>query len=208
MNTPRSLAGRELALALLTGAIGSGADMGHEMSDRDAASAFAPRGSSFGAEGFGFDYGRGPGGFAGDPAPSDGRQGLLYPNANSLAKIQKYVFAVNQTVVQQTAQAIAATQNPQTQIRPQRVTCNAPQEGWGTLTNIQLANVNVLVGGVVDMFDFSARAMDSQMDLPTLSPANAVQVAGAYSGLLSPGYPAGANYIWALSLKGPSNMVA
>ncbi len=137
-----------------------------------------------------------------------GRIQQLYPNAGSDAKIQKYVFALNQTVVQQTAVAIAASQNPQTQIRPQRVTCNAPQEGWGTLTNIQLANVNVIVGGTVDMFDFSARAQDAAMDLPTLSPANAVQLTGAYSGFLAPGYVAGANFIWALSLKGPSNMVA
>lgn len=203
MNTARSLASRELALALLVGAVAPGASMGHEMSDSDKARAFGP---SFGNEGgFGYDYGRNPN-FGADPA--QGRDALLYPNAGSSTKIQKYVFAVNQTIVNQTAVAIAASQNPQTQIRPQRVTCNTPQEGWGTLTNVQLANVNVLVGGTIDMFDFSARAMDSQMDLPTLSPANAVQVAGAYSGLLSPGYPAGANYIWALSFKGPSNMVA
>lgn len=206
MNTPRSLASRELALALLTGAMAPGASMGHEpMSDRNQVRAFGP---SFGAEGFGYEYGRNQG-FAGDPgAGTSGREAALYPNANSLAKIQKYVFAVNQTVVQQTPIAIAATQNPQTQIRPQRVTCNSPLEGWGTLTNVQLANVNVLVGGTIDMFDFSARAMDSQMDLPTLSPANAVQVAGAYSGLLAPGYVSGANFIWTLSFKGPSNMVA
>lgn len=204
MNTARSLASREIALALLTGAaMGPGASMGHEMTPQDQARAF--RGPSFGSEGFGFDYGRSPN-FAGDSTGA--RQDQLYPNANSLAKIQKYVFAVNQTVVQQTAVAIAATQNPQTQIRPQRVTCNAPSEGWGTLTNVQLANVNVLVGGTLDMFDFSARASDAQMDLPTLSPANAVQVSGAYSGLLAQGFNAGANYIWALSFKGPSNMVA
>ncbi len=202
MNTPRSLANRELALALLTGAaMAPGASMGHEMSESDKARAFSP----FGAEGFGYDYGRNQH-FAGEPGGS--REAQLYPNANSLAKIQKYVFAVNQTVVNQTAVAIAATQNPQTQIRPQRVTCNAPVEGWGTLTNIQLANVNVLVGGTIDMFDFSARAQDAAMDLPTLSPANAVQVTGAYAGLLPPGYVAAANFIWTLSFKGPSNMVA
>jgi len=204
MNTARSLAGREMALALLTGAIlAPGASMGHEMTAQDQARAFG-RGPSFGNErsGFGYDYGRNAN-FGGD-----GREGLLYPNADSLAKIQKYVFAVNQTLVQQTAVAIAGTQNPQTQIRPQRVTCNSPCEGYATLTNVQLANVNVLVGGTVDSFDFSARAMDASMDLPTLSPANAVQVAGAYSGLLPVGYNAGQNFIWALSFKGPSNMVA
>lgn len=206
MNTARSLASRELALALLTGAVmAPGASMGHEMTAQDQARAF--RGPSFGNEGFGYDY-SGAGRFGGDGPGSADRQAALYPNANSLAKIQKYVFAVNQTVVQQTAVAIAATQNPQTQIRPQRVTCNSPSEGWGTLTNVQLANVNVLVGGTLDMFDFSARASDAQMDLPTLSPANAVQVSGAYSGLLAPGFNAGANFIWALSFKGPSNMVA
>ncbi len=205
MNTARSLASRELALALLTGAVmGPGANMGHEMSERDAAQAFRS-GPSFGAErsGFGYDYGRNA-----NFGAEGSREGLLYPNADSLAKIQKYVFAVNQTFVQQTAVAIAGTQNPQTQIRPQRVTCNSPCEGYATLTNVQLANVNVLVGGTIDSFDFSARAMDSSMDLPTLSPANAVQVAGAYSGLLPQGYNAGVNFIWALSFKGPSNMVA
>jgi hypothetical protein len=168
------------------------------------------RNPHFGADGFGADA----------PTPENqlaawhekqatrNRERILYPNADSASKIQKYVFAVNQTVVNQTASDIFATQNPQTQIRGQRVTCNAPLEGWGTLKQIQLANVNVIVGGVVDMFDFSSRAMDAEMDLPTLSPANAVQVSGRYSGLLAASYIAGADFIWALSLKGPSNMVA
>jgi hypothetical protein len=181
--------------------------MGHEMSDSDKARAFG-RSASFGAErGFGYDYGRNVH-FGADAQPTSGREGILYPNANSTSKIQRYVFAVNFTVVQQTPIQIFASQNPQTQLRPQRLTCNAPQEGWGNFNNIQLANVNVLVGGKIDMFDFSARAQDAAMDLPTLSPANAVQVSADYSGLLSPGYVAGANFLWALSLKGPSNMVA
>ena len=202
----RMLASRDPALAILLGASVAGGD--------------ASMGADFGVDGFGYDYGRNPHFGADAPTPENQlaawqekqagkkREALLYPNADSSAKIQKYVFAVNATVVNQTGSPIFASQNPQTQIRPQRVTCNAPAEGWGSITQIQLANVNVVVGGTVDMFDFSARAMDAQMDLPTLSPANAVQVTGRYSGFLATSYVAGADFLWALSLKGPSNMVA
>ena len=215
MQNVRSLARRESALAILLGAsiAGAGASMGRE----------ERRGASFGAD-FGYGgntgYGSNPHFGADAPTPQNqlaawhaqqagkGRESMLYPNADSTAKIQKYVFAVNQTLTQQLAAAIQCQQNPQTQIRPQRLTCNAPAEGFGTLAQIQLANVNVIVGGVCDMFDFSARAMDATMDLPTLSPANAVIATGAYSGFLAPGYVPGVPFVWALSLKGPSNMVA
>lgn len=190
---------------------------------RDAAlatalGALAPRGADFGVDyGFGADYQ-----FGGDPPTAEnmarawqekqatrGRLNLLEPNRNSEIKVQKYTFAVGQTITLETVVAISASQSPQTHIRPQRLTSNSPCPGFVRLSSIQVANVGVIVGGDIDSFDVAAQAQDAAFDLPTLSPANAVQVTGDYDDLLPDGgYVTATAFRWRLSFKGPANMVA
>jgi len=138
------------------------------------------------------------------------REKILEPNMDSEAKIQRYTFAANQTLTLGVAAAVNAGQNPETHIRPQRITVNAPGgfAGFGTLDSIKVANVGVIVGGTKDMSDFSANAFDTHLDVPTLSPANRVVAVGTYSGRTPPGYVPGSAFVWCISYTGPASMVA
>lgn len=188
----RSLATRDPAMASLMGLI-KGADFGVEFGDD----------YEFGAES---DAAKAR---AFDARATREREALLEPNKNSTAKIQRYAFGLSQTVTLSTAEALDLEGNPDTHIRPQRVTCNAPIPGFARLSAIKVANVGVIVGGEVDAFDFAANGQDQQLDVPTLSPANKVRVTGNYSGLLpSGGYVTATDYVFIVSFKGPAKMVA
>lgn len=186
----RSLATRDPAMASLVGLI---------------------KGSDFGVE-FGDDYEFGAESDAAKARAWDDtrkREAILEPNKNSTAKIQRYAFGLSQTVALSTAEALDMEGNPDTHIRPQRVTCNAPIPGFARLSAIKVANVGVIVGGEVDAFDFAANGQDQELDVPTLSPANKVRVTGNYSGLLpSGGYVTATDFVFIVSFKGPAKMVA
>lgn len=139
---------------------------------------------------------------------SRARRELLEPNAGSTVKVERYAFAVNQTLTLGVAVAIDASGQPDTNIRPQRVTMNAPSPGFITITEIKVANVSVSVGGTQDAFDYSAQAVGSHLDMPTLSPANRARVLGNYSGFVPPGFAGAASYVFCASFKGPASIVA
>ena len=136
------------------------------------------------------------------------RQMMLEPNKGSKVKVERYTFYLNQDITLGTAVAIAATNNPDCDIRPQRVTVNAPAYGFATLTNIKVANVSVIVGGTADAYDFNANGVGQSLDLPTLSPANRASVDGNYTGFTPPGFAGGTSYKFCVGLKGPASMVA
>ncbi len=194
--TSRDLARRDPALAAFVGAIGSDS-------------------SDFGG-GYRFqgDYE-----FGDEPTPQNmqraweerkatrQREALIDPNRNSVAKIQRYAFGVTQTLTLETAVALAMSGNPETNFRPQRITANAPCPAFCRISSIKVANVGVIVGGEVDAFDFAANGQDQALDLPTLSPANAVNVAGNYDDLLPDGgYVTATAYRFIVSFKGPASM--
>lgn len=139
---------------------------------------------------------------------SRARRELLEPNAGSTVKVERYGFAVNQTLTLGVAVAIDASGQPDTNIRPQRVTMNAPSPGFATITEIKVANVSVSVGGTQDAFDYSAQAVGSHLDMPTLSPANRARILGNYSGFVPPGFAGAASYVFCVSFKGPASIVA
>jgi len=134
------------------------------------------------------------------------RERLLYPNRDSSAKIQRYCFAINQTLPLGVAAAISMTGKPETEFRPQRVTCNVPSVGFVTFGSLKVANVGVLVGGTVDGADFSFNGQDQELDVPTLTPANEVKATGDYTGLVPAPFNNGAAFTLALSFKGPATM--
>lgn len=136
------------------------------------------------------------------------RARILEPNKGSAVKIERYGFSVNQALVLGTASVISASNNPDTNIRPQRVTTNAPSPMFATLSQLSVANVNVLVGGIFDAFDFNANGVQQELDLPTLTPANRATIAGSYTGLVPPGFVGGTSVTFALSLKGPASVIA
>ena len=53
---------------------------------------------------------------------------------------------------------------------------------------LQIANVNVFVGGAEDAFIYNANGQGVLLDLPTLDPANRATTSGSYTGLIPPGY--------------------
>jgi len=202
--TNKQLAQRDPALAIALGAL-------------------AKPGSNFGVETqfgvttqFGDDYGEDA------PTPANmqkawarqqdtkRREKVLEPNKDSDIKVQRYTFAANQTLTLGLAVPVNAGQNPETHIRPQRITVNTPFgfAGFGTLDSIKVANVGVIVGGTKDMSDFAATAFDTHLDVPTLSPANRVVAVGQYSGRTPPGYTPASAFILCISYTGPASMVA
>jgi len=194
----KTLALRDPAMAALVGALAvAGSDFGVEFGD-DYGIEFGAEGMSDAAKARAFDASR-----------TNQRELILEPNRGSSAKVQRYAFGMQQEVTLSTAEALDMDGNPDTHIRPQRVTCNAPVPGFARLSAIKVANVGVIVGGEVDAFDFAANGQDQQLDVPTLSPANKVRVTGNYSGLLpSGGYVTATPFIFIVSFKGPAKMVA
>jgi len=215
--TAKQLAMRDPAMAALMGAHGEGSDFGGDELDA---------GFEFGYE-FGIDTsvpatammtGQTPA----QPPPAvaaqlwqkhladshatNQRTRLLEPNGGSNVKVERYAFYLNTSVVLGTAGAISASNQPDTTIRPQRVTCNAPCVGFASLDNIKVANVSVLVGGSADAFEYNPNSVGASLDMPTLSPANRASFSGEYSGLVPPGYNAASSFNFIVGLKGPATI--
>jgi hypothetical protein len=134
------------------------------------------------------------------------REALLQPNKYSSVKVERYGFAVNQALVLGTALSFIATNNPDVTIRPQRVTMNAPAPGFVTISELKLANTSVTVGGIQDAYDYGPNAVDAELDLPTLTPANRASVSGQYTSFTPPGYVGGTAYTFCVSMRGPATM--
>jgi hypothetical protein len=136
------------------------------------------------------------------------RTRLIEPNRGSKVKIERYAFSINAALVLGVASPIVASGQPDTNIRPQRVTMNAPANGFALINEIKVANVSVTVGGIEDAFDYNALGVGQSLDMPTLTPANRASVLGNYTGFVPPGYVGGGGYVFAVSFKGPASIVA
>lgn len=144
-----------------------------------------------------------------NPASTASRTMLLDPNRDSTVKVERYSFSFSPTtnLVLGTASNIPTfTQNPSTSIKGQRVVMNAPSPGFILVSTLQVANVNVFVGGTEDAYTYSAGAFGVMLDLPRLDPQNRATSAGAYTGVLPSGFTAGNSYQFIITLQGPSTM--
>lgn len=233
--TSRDLSLRDPALAALLGLIGGvtpagvNADFGHDVDDDERYGQQSQIGVDFGNDysDIGIDFGAEAAlatASATGPTPqvmqalwkkhlsgqaiSSSRQRLLEPNSGSDVKIERYAFSVNASLVLATASAIVASGNPDTNIRPQRVTMNAPSPGFMTVSEIKVANVSVTVGGIADGFEYFAGGVGQSLDMPTLTPAQRATVLGTYSGFTPPGFVAGTAYLFCASFKGPATITA
>lgn len=145
----------------------------------------------------------------GPGASTEARTLLLDPNRHSTVKVERYSFSFSPAanLVLGTASAIQTfTQQPSASIKPQRVLMNAPQEGFVFVSTLQIANVNVFIGGTEDAFSYGARAQGVVLDLPRLDPQNRATSAGNYSGVLPPGFTAGAAFTFIVTLQGPATL--
>lgn len=135
------------------------------------------------------------------------RMSLIEPNSGSDVDVERYVLWLSTPLVLGTASAITISQNPAFKMRPQRVTSNAPNPGFVTITEIKVANISVTSGGTGDAFEFNALGQGQTLDMPTITPAYQVTVLGNYTGFIPPGYVGGGAFTKSFSFKGPAHMV-
>jgi hypothetical protein len=144
-----------------------------------------------------------------NPTSTAARTMLLDPNRDSTVKVERYSFSFSPAskLVLGTASDMGTfTQQPSTSIKGQRVLANAPIEGFVLLSTLQIANVNVFVGGTEDAFNYNPRAQNVVLDLPRLDPQNRATASGSYSGALPPGFTAGSQFQFIITLQGPSTL--
>lgn len=189
-------------------------------------------GAEFGAEGFFGDDFCGEGFFGADapvtsaPKPTEQqalalwksthakmqkqnrRSSMLNPNQGLSVKIERYQLNMAQSFTLGTATAINITKQPDTEIRPQRVLCNAPAPAFALFSELKVANVAVTQGDSADGWFWNANGWGVQLDLPTLSPANRVTALGVTTTLVPAGFVAGASFPLTLSFTGPASMAA
>jgi hypothetical protein len=117
------------------------------------------------------------------------RERLLEPNKGSRTKVERYDFSFNQNLVIGRPSPINMCLQPCVTMRPQRLICNVPAPGFVIFTTVQVANVAITVGGATDAYSYSAVAVGSHLDCPTITPANRVLFSGDYSGMCPSGRP-------------------
>jgi hypothetical protein len=221
------LARRDIALASLLGIVAAnGSNFGHE-------STFAGEFSGdFGedfcgdfSEDFSGDFSADPVTTAAIPKPTpqqaiqayrqqhaavanrNKRVSLMNPNRGSDVKVERYSFTISQSLTLGTTAPIILTGQPDTSIRPQIVTMNAPAPMFATITEIKVANVSVTVGtGLEDAYNYNANAVSRMLDMPLLTPANRATVLGDYTGYVPPGFPAKLAVAFSASFKGPASI--
>lgn len=232
--TAQQLTFRDPALAsLLLGAValsatnfGGDSDFGGEFGDDDDMGDDDDYGAEFGDDDYGADFGKAavkvkrPANQAQlvalwknhhmKKARTSQREMKLEPNKGSAVKIEKYSFTLSQAITLGTAVAFTTlTGQPDTSIRPQRLTCNAPAPMFAFLQEIKVANVSVSVGsGLEDAYNYNANGVGQSLDMPTLSPANRATILGSYTGFVPPGFVGGTAVYFSASMKGPASIVA
>ncbi len=144
-------------------------------------------------------------------AKTQERLALITPNAGSGVDIQRYDFSINATPGITIAPAAATVQGmslqPSTTIRPQRCTFNAPTFAFVMVSNILVGNVNGMVGGATDAFNYGPSSFGIHLDLPSINPSNRIQVQCTYTGLVPPVYGLGFVYPFTASFQCPATTV-
>jgi len=144
-----------------------------------------------------------------NPSSTLSRILILNPNRDSKVKIERYSFSFSPTdnLVLGTASNIKPfTRQPTTSIRGQRVIMNAPIPGFVLISSLQVANVNVLIGGTEDAFAYNANAQNVVLDLPRVDPMNRVTSDGSYTGIIPLGYTEGYSFQFIITIQGPATL--
>jgi len=136
------------------------------------------------------------------------REAILEPNKGSATKVVGYEFPLGTTnLTIGTVTAISLQRNPTVKFRPKRFFSSTPAPGFAFLSQIQVSNVNAVVGGNVDSFNYSALAQNSMLNLPTIEPSLPASVSGRTTTLVPAGLVGGSTYEWGCSFQGPATVV-
>jgi hypothetical protein len=139
------------------------------------------------------------------------REVMLDPNKHATTKVERYSFpinATNQPLIGTGGAFTGMSNQPDTQIRPQRVITNSPTQGLIFIQDIKVANVSVLVGGgsAEDAFFYGPGAFGVHLDMPTLLPSNKATVTAYMTALVPTIFNPGDAFQFCVSLQGPSLM--
>jgi hypothetical protein len=132
------------------------------------------------------------------------RMRMLDPNGSSRVKIEGYSFPFGQNITLGTAAAINATLQPNAMIKPVQVFMNAPSYGFVTISSLLIANVNAILGTSDDAGNYSAQTLRTYTKLPLLDMSTRATVAGAYTGLVPPGFASSFVYPFTVTIMGPA----
>ena len=139
------------------------------------------------------------------------RETLLRLHEDSLLDIERYTLGVLATQVilpfTDHVAPLSGSRQPDVAFRVQRVTSNAPCPGFALLYTLKLGNVTSIVSNTgIDAWQLNANAREEEMDLPTLTPENAMSFVGSYLGLLVTPFKS-LNFQFALAGSGPATKV-
>lgn len=132
------------------------------------------------------------------------RMRMLDPNGSSRVKIEGYSFPFGQNITLGTTSAINATLQPNAMIKPVQVMMNAPSYGFVTISSLLIANVNAILGTSDDAYNYNANALRTYTKLPLLDMSTRATVAGAYTGLVPPGFAPAFVYPFTVTVMGPA----
>jgi uncharacterized protein YjiS (DUF1127 family) len=117
------------------------------------------------------------------------RKELLRLHDDSLLDVERYTLGVLAAQIilgggGPRVVPLSGSQRPDVSFRVQRVTSNAPSPGFTLIFTLKLGNVTAIVSNTgIDAWQLNANAWEEEMDLPTLTPENAMSFAGNYTGL-------------------------
>jgi hypothetical protein len=134
---------------------------------------------------------------------------LLEPNKYSDLKVERYTFSINANIPSLGTPAVLTASNaPDVNFRPQRVTANVVSPGMVLISDARVANVSFTVGGQLDAWTWNANGVGQQLDVPTLTPANKASFIASYSGLVPSPLSGTGTYPFSLTFTGPASIVA
>ena len=98
---------------------------------------------------------------------------------------------------------LSARQGPDLYFRGQTLKTNVPKPGFAFVNLMKAGNVDLLVGGMMDVFCFKEEV---SLDIPTLSPGNSFVFDGSYSGLVPDGMKTGDKFELVIEVVGLGTM--
>ena len=135
------------------------------------------------------------------------RASLLDPNADSVMKIERYTFTLNQELILGEPKEFEIPEtSPDTTIRIQRRFSNAPCPGFVITKEMRLSNLYVNVNGPSEEDEYIYANEGIQVDFPTMSPVNRFSVKGRYTGHIPRGFVKGNPFLFCMTFVGPSTI--
>ena len=132
------------------------------------------------------------------------RMRMLDPNGNSRVKVEGYSFPIVFNLTLGTASSPTATLQPNAMIKPTQVFMNAPAPAFVLISQLQIANVNAILGNADDAIFYSAGSFRTYTKLPLLDMSTRATFAGTYTGLVPPGYATSFVFPFTVTIQGPA----